>query len=63
MSAFEKWEIESEAAARFWAAVITLEEAWRYILQWRFRKIQKRIQAQYKELPPVVHAGHVWGEL
>jgi hypothetical protein len=59
MSEFQKWEIESESASRFWAAVLSFEGI---VRGWRFRRIQKKHLAQFTELPPIVHAGVVTGE-
>jgi hypothetical protein len=62
MTEHDLWMIDSEAAGRFYRAVIALEDIVMWIRQTRFRYIHWKKRRWFKELPPLVHAGVVWGE-
>ncbi len=60
MDELNKWMIDSEAASRFYQAVIELEDVWRWVKQTRFRYIKWKKKRWFKELPPICHAGYVY---
>lgn len=71
MSNYQEWQINSEAASRFWSAYITVEDAviycWRWLrwfpLSWQYARLKKKHDAWIQEYPPITHNGFVWGEL
>lgn len=56
----DKWLFTSEAAGRFYKAIVEIEYIWKWIKLTRFRYIQWRKKLWFKEFPPLSHAGVIF---
>ncbi len=59
---FDEATLDSEACSRAYKSIIMLEDVWGYLMLSRFRYIQWRKKLWFKDIPPIIHAGYVWGD-
>jgi hypothetical protein len=62
MTPYQQWQVDSEAATRFYRAIIAIEDGWKAAKWAWFNYRLRRRNLWIKELPPIVHNGTVWGE-